>query len=251
MQIHQLKGYIQTIYLIEYDSGLMLLDGGCRADVALVVNEITQNLNRPLSDLKIIVVTHMHPDHAGAAQRLRAMSGCRIIAAKSDRHWYRGVDGLLMYLSDIWLARWMAKKKQQPKSFLYFWPWLKPDFQLDDEASIPGFEDWCVLETPGHTDRDLSVMHKPSQRIYVADLMVRVKGHYIPPFPLFYPNRYRRSVERIAALEPSSLWLAHGPEIEFNAAEQEHLLKNAPVTPITHWRSVKIKFRQAFGLSKS
>ena len=64
MKIHTLSGYIQHIYLAEHEHGLLLLDGCSRADVETVSQFITETLHRPLSDLKLIVVTHMHPDHA-------------------------------------------------------------------------------------------------------------------------------------------------------------------------------------------
>lgn len=76
MHIHTIQGYIQTIYLAEYPDKLLLLDGASRADITYLCQFIEQQLARPLSDLKVVVVTHMHPDHAGAAHRLRALTGC-------------------------------------------------------------------------------------------------------------------------------------------------------------------------------
>jgi len=67
MKLHQIQGYIQSIYLAEYPHKLLLLDGACRADVETISYFITGSLKRPLSHLKLVVSTHMHPDHAGAA----------------------------------------------------------------------------------------------------------------------------------------------------------------------------------------
>ena len=79
MKIHSIPGYIQAIYLIEDEAGLMLLDGASRADVDVITAFISQTLKRPLSDLKYVIVTHMHPDHAGADshRRYRAGTGSR------------------------------------------------------------------------------------------------------------------------------------------------------------------------------
>ena len=108
MKLHQLNGYIQTIYLVEYPHGLMLLDGCSRADVSLISSFITDTLKRPVTDLKVIIVTHMHPDHAGAAAALRKITGSKIIAADVDTQWYAGISGRLMHLTDIILAHWVA-----------------------------------------------------------------------------------------------------------------------------------------------
>ena len=244
MKIHQINGYIQSIYLIEYPDGLMLLDGCCRADIDLVEHTITQQLRRPLSDLKLVVVTHMHPDHAGGADKLRQRCGCQIASVERPRHWYGGWDGALMHLTDIFLAGWVANRMGKPKRNLWYNAKLHPDIQLTDSQYLPGFPEWQVLETPGHTDRDISLLHTPSQKIYVADLMVKVKKRFIPPFPIFHPNQYRASLYRLLHLQPQAVWLAHGGEVQLTEHDYQHLLARAPHTPRTHWRATKAKLKR-------
>ena len=57
MILHKIQGYIQTIYLIEYSHGLLLLDGCSRPDVSVIeafnlcidsrIFEIKQGMNSP------------------------------------------------------------------------------------------------------------------------------------------------------------------------------------------------------------
>jgi hypothetical protein len=70
IKLHKLDGYIQTILLAEYTDKLLLLDGCSRADVSLIKHFITDTLQRPLTELQLVVVTHMPPAHAGAAHKL-------------------------------------------------------------------------------------------------------------------------------------------------------------------------------------
>ena len=58
-QIVRLDGYIQSSYLAVYPDKLMLLDGGCRPDVALVLDYIKDTLKRPITDLKAVSYTHL------------------------------------------------------------------------------------------------------------------------------------------------------------------------------------------------
>ncbi|MGB2081875.1 MAG: MBL fold metallo-hydrolase, partial [Psychrobacter sp.] len=60
-EIVRLEGYIQSSYLAVYPDKIMLLDGCCRADVPMVLDYIERTLKRPITDLKVVVVTHMHP----------------------------------------------------------------------------------------------------------------------------------------------------------------------------------------------
>jgi len=239
MKLHHLQGYIQSVYLAEYADKLLLLDGCSRADIPMLKRFIRDELARPLSDLKLIVVTHMHPDHAGAAHKLKALTGGKIAASNVSGQWYSGVDGKIMHMTDILLAKWVARRLKKPSRTITYPRKLKADFHLGDGDSLPGFEDWRAIETQGHTDRDLSLHHLPSDKIYVADLMVKVKGHYIPPFPVFYPNRYRASLQKIIHLNPASIALAHGGVVHPTKAQYQHLVSLAPKIPMTHWRSFK------------
>ena len=250
MKLHHLPGYIQSIYLVEYPNGLMLLDGCTRADVDTLKAFIIDELNRPFTDLKTVMVTHMHPDHAGAAHELRRLTGCEIVSADAEHSWYKGVSGWLMYLTDITLARWVAGRLGRQRKSLWYAKTLKPDIKLTDKQVIPGFDEWCVFETPGHTDRDLSIMHMPSRRMYVADLVVKVKKRFIPPFPVFFPELYGHSVERLIDIQPHSLLLAHGGEVQLNDEDYAHLRLCVPKGPQTPWRFVKGKVKRALKIKK-
>ncbi|PFG58530.1 metallo-beta-lactamase superfamily protein [Vibrio sp. ES.051] len=231
------------MYLAEYPDKLMLLDGASRADIPHLKDFIEHQLNRPFTDLKMVVVTHMHPDHAGAAHKLRDLTGCKVLAAKRDEHWYCGIDGWLMHLTDLMLARWMANRMRKPTRNLWYSRKLQPDVELMDGEPIPGFNDWLVLETPGHTDRDLSIYHPEQDVLYIADLVVQVKKHLIAPFPIFHPNQYRNSIKRVFEMSPMCLLAAHGGEVKLDEAAYQHLLDTAPTRPITHWRVIKIKLK--------
>ncbi|MDK1290368.1 MBL fold metallo-hydrolase [Pseudoalteromonas umbrosa] len=247
MQIHFIDGYIQQIYLVEYPDKLLLLDGCTRADVDLVCDFISNVLLRSLGDLKLIVVTHMHPDHAGGAHLLKKRTSAKIATAKVDGHWYSGIDGILMHWSDIFLALWVAGRKNKARKNLWYSRKLNADYYLSDNDYLPEFPQWQVLHTPGHTDRDLSLYHHDTQRLYVADLLVKVKGQLVPPYPVFYPNRYRNSLQRIREIKPTHVILAHQGELPFSDINFDHLDQLAPKVPVTHWRSVKAKTKKALG----
>ncbi|TMP23102.1 Zn-dependent hydrolase [Pseudoalteromonas rubra] len=250
MKIHTLEGYIQNIYLVAYPDKLLLLDGCSRADVAMICQFITDDLNRPLHQLRLIVVTHMHPDHAGGAHYLRKLTGAQIATANCPGQWYRGLDGMLMHLSDIALALWVAGRKRKARKNLWYSRTLTPDVYLPDGAKLPGFEDWQALHTPGHTDRDISLYHAHRSTVYIADVMVQVRGKLIPPYPVFYPRLYRATLLKLQQLSPATVMLAHHSELAYADIDFAQLLQLAPKQPVTHWRSVKTKTKRALGLGK-
>jgi glyoxylase-like metal-dependent hydrolase (beta-lactamase superfamily II) len=186
----------------------------------------------------------MHPDHAGAAHKLRALTGCKIASAKMPTQWYKGINGRFMHFVDISLGAWVAHRMKRPKRNLWYSHHLKADYQLVDQEPLPGFSDWNVITTPGHTDRDLSVWHEPSKRIYVADLMVKVKNRFIPPIPVNYPDQYRESLHKLHELQPNSVMLAHGAEVELTEKDYDHLFTIAPRKPFTIWTPAKSKLKR-------
>jgi glyoxylase-like metal-dependent hydrolase (beta-lactamase superfamily II) len=217
LKIHQLKGHIQSIYLVEYPEKLLLLDGCCRADISMLKQFVTGDLGRPFTDLKLIVVTHMHPDHAVAAHKLRKITGCEIASAKMPNHWYKGLSGRLSHLVDIALATGVASRMGKARKNLWYSAHLRIDYGLTDQDTVPGFDDWYVLMTSGHTD---------------------------PPIPVNFPEQYRASIIKVQALQPASLMLAHGGEVKLTEQDYAHLLTVAPRKPFTVWTAVKNKLKR-------
>jgi glyoxylase-like metal-dependent hydrolase (beta-lactamase superfamily II) len=211
-----------------------------KADFATISDFFTVQLKRPLSDLKVVLVTHMHPDHAGCADFLRSQTGCKIVSSKNEKQWYNGFKGRFAHIVDIMLALWVAGKMRKPRQNIWYHPHLYIDITLSDQQVIPGFEEWQIFETPGHTDRDLSVMHMPSKRIYVADLIVEVKSVLSPPFPVFIPELYKQSLLKLQALQPKSVMMAHVGELCLCDDDYEQLLEKVP----SHSESSKLAIKR-------
>nr|WP_136251364.1 MBL fold metallo-hydrolase [Ningiella ruwaisensis] len=230
-RLHQIQGYIQNIFLVEYKHGCMLLDGACKADLSVVSKYFEQRLKRPLSDLKVVMVTHMHPDHAGCAHLLRKLSGCKVICGYFDEHWYKGIKGALSHLTDIALSHWVAGRLGIKRRLIWYPRKLKPDLMLQNKENIPGFEDWHVISTPGHTAMDISIVHNKTKRMYVADLIVKVKGKLCPPFPVYFPHHYKQSLQKLYDYQGYELMMAHVKNRELKAGDIRTLINKAPDRP--------------------
>ncbi|WP_395339896.1 MBL fold metallo-hydrolase [Ningiella sp. W23] len=208
-KVHHLKGYIQNIYLIEYEHGCLLLDGACRADFDLIEKHFVEVMHRPLTDLKVVMVTHMHPDHAGCAHYLRERAGCLVISGVFEKQWYAGLSGRIAHLIDIALAHWVAGRLKQTRRRIWYSSQLKPDIMLDDGQPVPHFPDWHAVSTPGHTSMDISLANHKMKYIYIADLMVQVKGELCPPYPVSLPSEYVQSVEGLYDFSDYTIMMAH------------------------------------------
>lgn len=243
MKLHVFDGHIQSIYLAEYPDKLLLLDGCCRADIPTITQFVEQQLNRSMSDLKLVVVTHMHPDHAGAAHKLRKITGCKIASSEKTTQWYAGFQGWLIHRVDILLAYYVASAMKKPKRWLYYSRKLKPDYVLSDAQTLPGFDDWQALFTPGHTSGDVSLFHQETQQVYVADVILKIKGKLLAPFPIFHPNKYKASLTRIQQLRAKTYYSAHGAGFELTDEELQRFIDRSPKKPRTYLRVLQNKKR--------
>jgi glyoxylase-like metal-dependent hydrolase (beta-lactamase superfamily II) len=126
-KIHEIQGHIESMYLIEYPSGLLLLDGGCRCDVDVVCSYV-RSLGRQPNDIRVVVVTHMHPDHAGGAEIYRQRFGAQLVTGRGVEEWYAGLEGSVQHLIDIVLAYWVASRMKKPLRWLWYPKRIRFDF---------------------------------------------------------------------------------------------------------------------------
>ncbi|MBD3919402.1 MBL fold metallo-hydrolase [Paenibacillus sp. PR3] len=73
-----------NVYLIETEQGLVLIDTGYEGSAPAILQAI-RSIGREPSDLKTILLTHAHPDHAGSVGALkREVPKVRIYASEQD-----------------------------------------------------------------------------------------------------------------------------------------------------------------------
>lgn len=72
-------------YLITSSAGHVLLDAGMSAEGARLVEGNIVALGFKLSDVKILLNTHAHYDHAGGLAQLKADTGAKLYASSQDR----------------------------------------------------------------------------------------------------------------------------------------------------------------------
>lgn len=70
-------------YLIDTEEGCILIDTGIPESVYLLVNSIYKLGYKP-SDIKIILISHAHFDHMGAAMAMKRLTGAKLYISKED-----------------------------------------------------------------------------------------------------------------------------------------------------------------------
>jgi metallo-beta-lactamase class B len=72
-----------TVLLVTTPEGHVLIDGGLEESAPIVVENV-RKLGFRIEDVRILLSTHAHLDHAGGLARLKALSGARLYAGERD-----------------------------------------------------------------------------------------------------------------------------------------------------------------------
>jgi glyoxylase-like metal-dependent hydrolase (beta-lactamase superfamily II) len=225
-KIHVYKGHMQNNFLIEYRDKILLIDGGSRPDAASIPGYLEEKLGKTTCDIKLIAVTHCHPDHAGAAGFLRRKFGIPVAAHNDIDIWYSGISGAFQHISDILQARFMAIKLKSRQKLLYYSNRISPDYRLDDMSPLPFFKDWTAIHAPGHTTHNMMLYNKKNRILYVADTIIESSNRYMPPIPVLFPAAMKETLDKIRKLKPGFLLLAHstGAVIPYSQAIIDEVL---------------------------
>lgn len=132
-----------STHIIDTGEGLIMLDAGYLESIDEVISNI-EKVGLSVSDLKYILLTHGHVDHAGAARKFREMTGAKIVIGAPDREYVNGEN-------DLTYAR------EYEMSFDFF----EPDILLSDGDIITlGDTSVRAMATPGHTPGAMSYFFK-------------------------------------------------------------------------------------------
>lgn len=238
-KLHRIQGYISNIYLLEYENGLLLVDSGAVNDVKRIEDYCIDTLKRSPADIKLVFVSHMHPDHSGGATTLRKKYGIPIAAYKDCDRWYSGIGGFIQHKSDTVMMMIVARNNKRDYEKVLYRPRIKPDFHLNDMDKLPFFDDWEVVHVPGHTLHDAVVYNRDEEMLYAADCFIYLDGVLRLPLPVMFPHKMNDSYEKMSSLNPQTIIVAHGDSISMEDnpdifADAQHLLEE-PANKMARW----------------
>lgn len=142
--------YGDTITLI--DTGV----AGCEKDIF----EYIRSTGRDPSEIALIILTHSHPDHIGAARAIHQVTGCSIAAHMTERAW----------IEDVELQN---RERPVPGFSTLVGGSVHVDHELADGESIEPDEtragEMLVFHTPGHSKGSISLLLHSDNALFCGD----------------------------------------------------------------------------------
>ena len=179
------------VYMI-YGREITLIDSGVASSAGIIL-EYLRNTGRNPEEISLMILTHGHPDHIGAAQAIKEISGCSVAAHGADRVWIENPD---QQLKDRPVPGFYSLVKGSVRvdrilnegDVLY----LEPEMHLD------------VLHTPGHSPGSISLWMQEEGVLFSGDA-ITLAGE----MPIYDDIKSSMaSIQRLKAIEGINLLLS-------------------------------------------
>ncbi len=206
MIVHTLFTGAANVHVVPTERGILVVDAGMPHSTFRILGKIRALGYKP-QDVRLILLTHGHIDHAGGALALRRATGAPVAMHRLDAPLVttpelkippartRAIDAIGKALTAV---GWVVPL-----------PTFSPDLCVEDSQSLREFGmDARIVHTPGHTDGSISVLFDDGT-MFVGDAilnLVRVS------FPLWWANAdaAHASACKIRSLEPRRCYSGHG-----------------------------------------
>jgi glyoxylase-like metal-dependent hydrolase (beta-lactamase superfamily II) len=206
MRVHRIAARETNCYLLWGRRGVVLIDAGPPGSAATLIAGMNEAGVRA-EDLRLILITHGHLDHYGAATEIREWCGAPVAAYPGEPEFSQDRRNALPPAQTLRgsLVRWTYMLLSPMARFAP----LEADILLEDKAALLdyGLEAWTVLLS-GHSPGSLGVV-TPDGDLFAGDLFV---NYAVPSQPLYLsdPEAWQRSYERVLELRPRMVYVGHG-----------------------------------------
>lgn len=240
MKIHQVKTRLVNTYVIEYPDRMFIVDVAVRTH-RYVLGFIEHELKRSVHDVVLVTCTHDDPDHMGGIRRLAVLCNADIAipryagalrskflkdpvgpfvrAATALREGLRG-RMWAMYFNPRRSKRARQKPRYEGKPL--HTPaearGKKRRFRVGHEETLPGFDDWQVIHTPGHSWDSTCYYHEETGSLITGDTLLGSAKQNQVVVPAIYGNtrQMERSLNQLRELKASTVYPGHGSVIDGN-----------------------------------
>ena len=166
--------YLTCSYLVERPDGVVLVDAGMKTDGSDVLFALGV-IGRRIEDVRRILLTHWHNDHAAGAEAIRAGSGASVHYAEAEAPW------LLRQTASGGVAGWLSDAIPEAGPLVLAKGLLgsAPVRAVRADAfARPGdrLEGFLVIDTAGHTEGHLSFLYQPEGVLFAGDALAMVDG---------------------------------------------------------------------------
>lgn len=207
---------LNECYVIR-DKGTVMIDGGPPGKRDDFI-EALRNVPMKPEEIKLIIITHGHPDHIGSAKDIKEITGAKIAMHQLDMQCletgnWKATHGVRAAKGSSW-GWFMTNLGRAASPFVGSVPSTRVELAIKDDGlplkdyGIPG----QIVYTPGHTIGSISVL-LDSGEAFVGDLaMNRIPLRRSPGLPIFADDieKVKASWRHLIELGAATVYPGHG-----------------------------------------
>lgn len=219
--IYSIKLGINSCYLIR-SGNIIMIDAGTPGKLRVFKRKLDRLHIHP-DQVKLIVLTHSHFDHAGSAKEIKEYTGARILIHETEKEFLEE-GGFIMPKGTTAMGRITR--------FLFF-PYFKrikfnrpkADITVGDE-DFPLTEfgiDGSVIHTPGHTHGSLSVLLRTGEVFAGCLAHNGFPFRSTPGLPIYAEdiNKVRESWKKLINMGAKFVFPGHGKPFSIEVIKRE------------------------------
>jgi glyoxylase-like metal-dependent hydrolase (beta-lactamase superfamily II) len=218
-------------WALQAGDGIVLVDTGMHERGSMAdLERALERTGHAIADIRLIVITHAHPDHCGQAAPLAERAGCEVWIHPAYRDW-------LAHKPTLEERTEIGRRSGVPEERIRRWAAEHADDRggvagslASDRDLLPGVDlrtdvgTWQVVETPGHTPSHVC-LHQPEHRLLISGdhLLGRVSLYFdvgLSPDPV---GEFVRSLDVVDGLDARLALAGHArPFTDVRAHVEAH-----------------------------
>jgi hydroxyacylglutathione hydrolase len=188
------RGMFDANTYVLQDELTVLIDPGLETYLEPRLNAMQDDGIAP-SDIDVIAITHLHPDHCGAVAALQEISGAKVALHPLQEEYLEVMDEGSRDTLGVGIARK-----------------FRADIVLADRLSL-GSTELTILHTPGHSPASICFYSEDMKLLICGDLVFE-QGVGRTDLPFGNLAELKRSIETVSVLDTEVLLPGHGGILE-------------------------------------
>lgn len=151
----KLSRFVNSIII--FGEKITIIDTGVKGSEEKIFTYIEQN-QRSISDIGTIILSHSHPDHIGAANKIKEVTRCTVLAHKGEAEWIEHIEI-------------QNRERPVPGFFSLVDHSTKIDHLLVGGEKLKAANDVTlqILHSPGHSKGSLNILFLEDMVLFTAD----------------------------------------------------------------------------------